>query len=68
MAHEPAHFVGGQNGHLLFNPTLLLQTLGAAQAGGRGNVQFVGQCNVADAGIGLQNGQQLKVNGIQAAG
>jgi hypothetical protein len=52
---------------LFFNPALLLQTFGSSQASGCGNAQFVGQCNVADTGIGLQNGQQLKINGVQTA-
>ena len=64
VTHELPQFVGRQNGHLLLNPAFLQQTLGAAQAGGGRKAQFVGQCNVADAGIGLQGGQQLQVCGV----
>jgi len=60
----PLDFVRRQNGHLLLNPAFLQQTLGAAQAGGGRKAQFVGQCNVADAGIGLQSSQQLQVCGV----
>ena len=64
LTHELAQFVRRQDGHLLLNPAFLHQTLGSAQAGGGRNLQFVGQCNVADAGIGLQSAQQFQICGV----
>jgi hypothetical protein len=65
MALHGGQPVGLQHGHLALDQPRIVQALDAPQAGGRRHMHLLGQRLVAQAGVVLQQIQQLQVDVIQ---
>ena len=64
MTSQLGQLLAVQNGYLFLYQSELLQALDAAQAGGGGQMQQLGQSMIAETGISLKLPQQLKISSI----